>query len=145
MSTMAPPREEPAVTSRTAPDRALPGLRGLPGLVLWDGLGAGTLVVAGWWVGTPASVGAMPGSALTATSELAGLLAGLLVWAQLLLVGRVPRTGRAVGLDRLVAWHRALGLIVAHAMLNQARTGIYDDSGEQQEQSLRSSPSRAAT
>ena len=72
-----------------------------------------------WWAGTPASVGAAPGTALVAAAELLGLLASVLVCAQLLLVARVPWFERAVGLDRLVAWHRTLGttvvlLVVVH-------------------------------
>ncbi len=72
-----------------------------------------------WWAGTPASTGATPGTALVATAELTGLLASVLVCAQLLLVARVPWFERAVGFDRLVSWHRSLGttvvlLVVAH-------------------------------
>lgn len=79
-------------------------------------------VVAFWWVGTTAAVGATPGGALTSASELAGLLAAYLVCAELLLIGRVPWFERAVGMDRLVGWHRILGttvvlLVVTHVVL----------------------------
>ncbi|HEY0119478.1 MAG TPA: ferredoxin reductase family protein [Cellulomonas sp.] len=74
-----------------------------------------------WWAGTPAASGATPGTALVAVSELVGLLASVLVCAQLLLVARVPWFERAVGLDRLVSWHRSLGttvvlLVVTHVL-----------------------------
>lgn len=120
MSTIESQREEPALAPRI-PHRTAG--HGLPGLVLRGVVSAGALaVVAGWWVGTPASAGTTPGGALTAASELAGLLAGFLVCVQLLLIGRVPWMERAVGLDRLVAWHRVLGatvvgLVVAHVVL----------------------------
>ena len=74
-----------------------------------------------WWAGTPASSGVTPGGAVVAASELLGLLASVLVCAQLLLVARVPWFERAVGMDRLVSWHRSLGttvvlLVVAHVL-----------------------------
>ncbi len=79
-------------------------------------------VGAFWWSGTPAATGATPGGALTSAGELAGLLASFLVCVQLLLVGRVPWFERAVGMDRLVAWHRTLGtsvllLVLTHVLL----------------------------
>lgn len=82
-------------------------------------VGACLAVTAFWWAGTPAAAGATPGGALVATAELTGLLASVLVCAQLLLVARVPWFERAIGLDRLVSWHRSLGttvvlLVVAH-------------------------------
>lgn len=84
---------------------------------------AGVLaVLVFWWVGTPPAVGATPGGALTSTGELAGLVAAYLVCLQLLLVGRVPWFEQAVGMDRLVAWHRSLGttvllLVLTHVAL----------------------------
>lgn len=74
-----------------------------------------------WWAGTPAASGATPGGAFVAVAELLGLLASVLVCAQLLLVARVPWFERSVGLDRLVSWHRSLGttvvlLVVAHVL-----------------------------
>jgi len=74
-----------------------------------------------WWHGTPASVGATPGGVLVAVAELTGLIASVLVCAQLLLVARVPWFERSVGLDRLVSWHKSLGttvilLIVGHVL-----------------------------
>lgn len=109
--------EAPAIApiAAPAPVRARGGV--LP--VLWLGVVA---VLLFWWTGTDATAGATPGGALTALGELAGLLASYLVCAQLLLVGRVPWFERAVGFDRLVAWHRSLGtsvvlLVLTHVAL----------------------------
>ncbi len=107
----------PELTRAAAPRRTRwrPGALPALGLVV-----AG--VVALWWTGTPAAAGATPGGMLTSLGELAGLLASALVCAQLLLVGRVPWFERAVGFDRLVAWHRSLGtsvvlLVLTHVAL----------------------------
>ncbi len=103
---------------RPVPRSAAPG-----GAVVRGALVAGCLlVVAFWWSGTPAAAGATPGGAATGAGELAGLLAAFLVCAQLLLIGRVPWFERAVGFDRLVAWHRSLGtsvvlLVLTHVAL----------------------------
>ncbi len=72
-----------------------------------------------WWAGTPVAAGQTPGTALIAVAELVGLLASVLVCAQLLLVARVPWFERSIGLDRLISWHRSLGttvilLVVTH-------------------------------
>ncbi len=102
-----------AVPSRPAPARRLP---------VRTVIAAACLAVTWfWWAGTPASSGATPGGALVATAELLGLLASVLVCAQLLLIARVPWFERSVGLDRLVSWHRSLGttvvlLVVAHVL-----------------------------
>lgn len=77
-------------------------------------------VVLFWYSGTPS--GSDPGTVLSGTGQLAGLLASFLVCAQLLLVARVPWFERAVGLDRLVGWHRSLGaavvlLVLTHVLL----------------------------
>jgi predicted ferric reductase len=59
---------------------------------------------------------------MTAFGRVAGLLAAYLMLVELLLMARVPVLERAVGLDRLAAWHRGLGtnivlLMVAHVLL----------------------------
>jgi len=109
--------EAPTIAPVAAPAPARPRGGVLP--VLWLGVVA---VLLFWWTGTDAAAGATPGGALTALGELAGLLASYLVCAQLLLVGRVPWFERAVGFDRLVAWHRSLGtsvvlLVLTHVLL----------------------------
>ena len=112
------PRTASARLPRPVPRGAAPG-----GAVVRGALVVGCLlVVAFWWSGTPAAAGATPGGAATGAGELAGLLAAFLVCAQLLLIGRVPWFERAVGFDRLVAWHRSLGtsvvlLVLTHVAL----------------------------
>ena len=74
-------------------------------------LGLACVGAAGlWWTGMAPVAG--PASAVTALGELTGMLAGVLICAQILLVARVPWFEDAVGLDRLVAWHRTLGTSV---------------------------------
>ncbi|GAA2052832.1 ferredoxin reductase family protein [Leifsonia soli] len=85
-------------------------------------LALGVVGVLGmWWLSVPAGFAATPANALTSIGELAGMVGGFLVCAQILLIARVPWFERAVGLDRLVSWHRSLGasvlfLIVAHVL-----------------------------
>ena len=67
------------------------------------------------------SLGA-PGGIATALGRLTGLLAAYAMVVVVLLVARVPPLERAIGQDRLVAWHRKLGpwplyLLLAHAVL----------------------------
>jgi predicted ferric reductase len=74
-----------------------------------------------WWSAIPAGYAATPADALTSFGELAGMVGGFLVCAQVLLIARVPWFENAVGLDKLVSWHRSLGatvllLIVAHVL-----------------------------
>ncbi|WP_431219613.1 ferredoxin reductase family protein [Leifsonia xyli] len=83
----------------------------------------GVVVVLGmWWFAVPAGFAATPAHALTSLGELSGMVGGFLVCAQVLLIARVPWFENAVGLDKLVSWHRSLGasvlfLIVAHVLL----------------------------
>jgi ferredoxin-NADP reductase/DMSO/TMAO reductase YedYZ heme-binding membrane subunit len=82
-----------------------------------------------------------PGGIATALGRLAGLLAAYAMVVVVLLVARVPPLERAIGQDRLVAWHRKLGpwplyLLVAHAVLitvgyaQQARDGVLHQLGQ---------------
>jgi ferredoxin-NADP reductase len=62
------------------------------------------------------------GGVATAFGRLAGMLAAYAMVVVVLLVARVPPLERAIGQDRLVAWHRKLGpwplyLLVAHGIL----------------------------
>ncbi|WP_166843840.1 ferredoxin reductase family protein [Isoptericola sp. BMS4] len=128
MSVTTPRAATPGPTDPTGPaHRAAPvvprGRRHAPGSVLLRLLlvvGAAG-VVAFWWPGA-APVAGGPGEALSGAGDLAGLLASFLVCALLLLVARVPWFERAVGMDRLVAWHRNLGasvvlLVATHVVL----------------------------
>jgi len=81
--------------------------------------GAGA-VVALWWHDPTALAGI--GDRVTAAGRLAGLLGAYLVLVQVLLMSRLPWFERAVGFDRLTAWHRGLGtntvlLLGAHVLL----------------------------
>lgn len=62
-----------------------------------------------------------PGGLATAIGRVTGLLGAYLLLVTVLLVGRIPAVERAVGQDRLVAYHRRLGpwvigLLVAHGL-----------------------------
>lgn len=121
----AQPQDRATARARRGAGAPAPGA-----VVLWAVLvGVLVLVVAFWWRGTPPSAGASPAGALTGVGELVGLVASVLVCAQLLLVGRVPWFERAVGLDRLVAWHRVLGtavvlLVLTHTLLMVVGTAL---------------------
>src|SRR4051794_35978092 len=81
-----------------------------------------------------------PGGIAIGPGRLTGLLAAYAMVIVVLLVARVPPLERAVGQDRLVAWHRRLGpwplyLLLAHAVLitvgyaRQAHTGLLHQFG----------------
>lgn len=82
----------------------------------------GTAGVLGmWWLSVPSGFAATPADALTSLGELSGMVGAFLICAQVLLIARVPWFESAVGLDKLVSWHRSLGasvlfLIVAHVL-----------------------------
>ena len=84
------------------------------------------LVVAGMWVvhggldrlGTPAGLA-------TGLGHVTALIGTYLALAQIVLMARVPWVDHVVGSDRLMAWHRRLGigtitLILAHFILTTA-------------------------
>ncbi|MFT4264012.1 MAG: ferredoxin reductase family protein [Nocardioides sp.] len=106
---------------------------GAEGLVLRALLIAGGAAVLGWWAwsGTRTGTHGLAG-AITSLGRVAGLLAAYLCLVLVLLIARVPWFERAVGLDRLVGWHRALGtntviLMAAHIGLIVWGYGISDD------------------
>lgn len=79
------------------------------------------LVLWMWWASVPATFTSTPASVATTVGELSGMVGAYLVCAQVLLIARVPWFERAVGLDRLVSWHRSLGasvvfLVITHVM-----------------------------
>ena len=88
-------------------------------VLLWAGL----LLVAYWW----AAGGGLQDllawtTALDSTGRLAGLIASVLLLAQVLLMARVPTVERAFGQDRLARLHRLVGftsftLMLAHVGL----------------------------
>ena len=86
---------------------------------LWLGV-AGVFLM--WWRATPSTFVGTPANVITTLGELAGMVGGYLVCAQILLIARVRWFENAIGLDRLVSWHRTLGmsvilLIISHVML----------------------------
>lgn len=83
---------------------------------------------------------AAPGGLATFAGRLAGLTGSYLLLVMVLLVARIPAVERAVGQDRLLAWHRRLGqwpiyLLGAHAVLltvgyaQLSRTGAWHQLG----------------
>ena len=87
--------------------------------VLWLSL----LLVTYWWVadGGVRDLGGWAGG-LTSTGRLTGLVASVLLLAQVVLMARVPRLEAAFGQDRLAHLHRLVGftsfnLMIAHIVL----------------------------
>jgi predicted ferric reductase len=115
MSAVAAPRH---TTVRTETASAQRGRSLAVRVVLALGLVA---VLGMWWASVPASFTTTPASVATTVGELSGMLGAYLVCAQVPLIARVPWFERAVGLDRLVAWHRSLGasvllLVITHVV-----------------------------
>jgi predicted ferric reductase len=89
-------------------------------LAALGGLGLGITVALGISAESAGSLAA-PGGTATAIGRITGLLAAYAMVVVVLLVARIPPLERAIGQDRLVAWHRRLGpwplyLLVAHAV-----------------------------
>jgi predicted ferric reductase len=95
-------------------------------------LSLGMVVVLGmWWFSVPPTFASTPGNALTSVGELSGMVGAFLVCAQVLLIARVPWFERAVGLDKLVSWHRVLGtsvvlLVITHVVFIVLGSDITD-------------------
>ncbi|MCK9893951.1 ferric reductase-like transmembrane domain-containing protein [Frankia sp. AgB32] len=95
-------------------------------------LAAGAVaILVVWWSDTSASSVHGGAGALTAAGRVAGLLAAYLVLVELTLMARIPALERAVGFDRLAAWHRGLGtnvilLIAVHVVLTVWGYGLAD-------------------
>jgi predicted ferric reductase len=98
------------------------------------GLGLGITIALGIGAQSWTSVSTVPGL-MTAAGRMAGLLAGYAMVVTVALSARIGPLERAVGQDRLIRWHRALGpwgvwLLLAHAVLivlgyaGLARTGL---------------------
>src|SRR3954464_4480408 len=113
----------PAVTARasTRPTRAGVdrAVRIVAGSTLWSAL----LLVTYWWVADGGlRVGFAGGAAVLALGQLTGLVASVLLLAQVLLMARVPVLERAFGQDELARVHRIVGftsfnLMLAHVVL----------------------------
>src|SRR5690349_7983299 len=86
-------------------------------------LGGAVLLVTWWWAsdGGVRALGSWA-SSLTSVGQWAGLVASVLLLAQVVLMARLPVLERAWGQDRLVAVHRVVGfgsftLMLAHIAL----------------------------
>jgi predicted ferric reductase len=130
----------PAVASpgRRRPARRRPRVVDL--LAAAAGIGLGITIGLAVSAESAGSLGA-PGGVATALGRLAGLLAAYAMVVVVLLVARVPPLERAIGQDRLVAWHRKLGpwplyLLLAHVVLitigyaRQAHDGMLHQLGQ---------------
>jgi ferredoxin-NADP reductase len=104
------------------------------------GLGLGGVIAMGVLAESSGSLSA-PGGIATAAGRLAGLVSAYAMAVVVLLVARIPPLERAIGQDRLVAWHRRLGpwplyLVTAHGVLitvgyaREARTGVLHEFGQ---------------
>jgi ferredoxin-NADP reductase/DMSO/TMAO reductase YedYZ heme-binding membrane subunit len=144
MTTTISPQEE-TLSAPVRPARArLRPPRRRPRVV--DVLAAAAGIGLGITIGlavTAESAGSLsaPGGIATALGRLAGLLAAYAMVIVVLLVARVPPLERAIGQDRLVAWHRKLGpwplyLLLAHVVLitvgyaRQAKDGLLHQFGQ---------------
>ena len=78
---------------------------GLPLVTYWWAAGGGLGDLTGW------------ATALLSTGRLTGLIASDLLLVQVLLMARIPVVERAVGQDRLAAWHRWTGFTSFTTML----------------------------
>jgi predicted ferric reductase len=132
----APPRAPAA--RRRRPARRRPWVVDL--LAAAAGIGLGVTIGLEVTAETTGSLSA-PGGIATALGRLAGLLAAYAMVVVVLLVARVAPLERAIGQDRLVAWHRRLGpwplyLLLAHAVLitvgyaRQAGDGVLHQLGQ---------------
>src|SRR4051794_2118633 len=126
------------VPARRRPARRRPVVVDL--LAAAAGIGLGITVGLEVTAESAGSLGA-PGGIATALGRLSGLLAAYAMVVVVLLVARVPPLERAIGLDRLVAWHRRLGpwplyLLLTHAVLitvgyaRQAHDGVLHQFGQ---------------
>ena len=84
------------------------------------GLGLGITIALGISAESAGSLSA-PGGIATAIGRMTGLLAAYAMVVVVLLVARIPPLERAIGQDRLVAWHRRLGpwplyLLIGHGI-----------------------------
>ncbi len=104
------------------------------------GIGLGVTIGLGVVNESAGSLSA-PGGIAIALGRLTGLLAAYGMVVVVLLVARVPALERAIGQDRLVAWHRKLGpwplyLLLAHVALitvgyaRQASAGVLHQFGQ---------------
>lgn len=124
MTMTAPRLGGPQTTQHTGSDigrraRLDAAVRAAAGTGLWLGL----LLVTYWWVadGGVLDLGGWA-SGLTSVGRLTGLVASLLLLAQVLLMARVPILEAAFGQDRLARMHRLVGFTSFNLMLGHIVT-----------------------
>src|SRR4051812_18416684 len=128
----------PATAHRVRPSRRRPRI--VDALAGAAGLGLGVTVALAVSAESAGSLSAAGGVAI-ALGRMFGLLAAYAMVVVVLLVARVPPLERAIGQDRLVAWHRKLGpwplyLLLGHGVLitvgyaRQAKTGVLHQFGQ---------------
>ena len=104
------------------------------------GVGLGAVIALGVSAESSGSISAV-GGPMTAAGRVTGLVAMYAMVIVVLLVARIPPLERAVGMDRLVGWHRKLGpwplyLITAHGVLitvgyaQAAHSGVLHQLGQ---------------
>jgi predicted ferric reductase len=105
----------PAVTATRSSRAAVDGaVRVAAGGLLWLGL----LLPTYWWVADGAlRVGFAGGAAVLAIGQLTGLVASVLLLAQVVLMARIPLLERAFGQDDLARKHRIVGFTSFNLML----------------------------
>jgi ferredoxin-NADP reductase len=123
---------------RRMPARRRPLL--VSALAALAGIGLGITIALGISAESAGSLSA-PGGLATAIGRMTGLLAAYAMVIVVLLVARIPPLERAIGQDRLVAWHRRLGpwplyLLIGHAVFitagyaRAAHTGVLHQLGQ---------------
>jgi ferredoxin-NADP reductase/DMSO/TMAO reductase YedYZ heme-binding membrane subunit len=112
------PALQAAPPARRRPARQRPMVVNV--LAALAGIGLGVTIALGVTAESAGSLAA-PGGVATAIGRMTGLLAAYAMIVVVLLVARIPPLERAIGQDRLVAWHRSLGpwplyLLLGHAI-----------------------------
>jgi predicted ferric reductase len=110
----APARRRREPVPPVVPPRRGPAGGWLVMALFWLGLLASVLP---WWLDTPP--GSLRGGAasLTAAGQISGLVAGYLLFLQVVLLSRLTLLERWIGTERLTRWHRDVGATLVIAVL----------------------------
>src|SRR5436305_15283342 len=95
-------------------------------VLFWASLATSLLL---WWLNTPAHTLATPGDVLVGVGRITGMIGGLVLLTQVLLMSRVGWLERWMGSDALLVWHRELGghvvlTVLAHVGVIVVRTAL---------------------
>jgi predicted ferric reductase len=101
---------EPVLVNEELPRRHRVGLLAVAGLA--------TVAAAGWfwWQGTPPGIRTLPANRVAAAGQFAGILGGVALLVQVLLVARVPWLERTVGTEDLRRAHTVFGFGVVYLL-----------------------------